>query len=495
MNSRVASMPVESFFDRLRRMDVPYADVLARFRDVLSETRLCGRQHVHLGKIVGNEMLEFMESDPDMPAGVQLEAALRGFLQLAPFLGSVLSPLSAEVESQGFGRTFGHTEFRQKTDNRALVFLRRTADILNLTRNLMDTNQGTMSLDVVSFDEPALFELDTAENPFDLDDLTSFSPTSLAVAKVLVKISLADGNFRDPEKIMIAQTLEHMGETLSESQCERLAAEASKESVQEILQVVADQPVMFKEKLLLLAMLATAADGRVETIEKKLLGQAAPLLGISRHRFSEIAKDAVSLIKTRQVSLTESAGSIARSAVQIGQLQPVLPLSRAPRAPQPAHGDLATPEERGQDPGPTAAQKPTAETAIAHRASETPLSIRTPPPPPSPVEPPPISRQETPSAPKIWRCPACQMPQFQEFDECPQCGVIVSKFREKQDRGWPGSRDVMVELPGDPPLDQKAQTVRQKPDHERSGPSLCSGCREHLPAGAKFCPSCGTRVT
>ena len=32
----------------------------------------------------------------------------------------------------------------------------------------------------------------------------------------------------------------------------------------------------------------------------------------------------------------------------------------------------------------------------------------------------------------IFRCPACDMPQFSEFDECPQCGVIVSKFRKRQ---------------------------------------------------------------
>jgi hypothetical protein len=29
---------------------------------------------------------------------------------------------------------------------------------------------------------------------------------------------------------------------------------------------------------------------------------------------------------------------------------------------------------------------------------------------------------------KLYRCPACKMPQFSEFDECPQCGVIVSKL-------------------------------------------------------------------
>ncbi len=32
------------------------------------------------------------------------------------------------------------------------------------------------------------------------------------------------------------------------------------------------------------------------------------------------------------------------------------------------------------------------------------------------------------------RCPACGMPQFKEFDECPQCGVIVSKFLSQLER-------------------------------------------------------------
>jgi hypothetical protein len=29
---------------------------------------------------------------------------------------------------------------------------------------------------------------------------------------------------------------------------------------------------------------------------------------------------------------------------------------------------------------------------------------------------------------EVFRCPACKMPQFVRFDECPQCGVIVSKL-------------------------------------------------------------------
>ncbi len=28
----------------------------------------------------------------------------------------------------------------------------------------------------------------------------------------------------------------------------------------------------------------------------------------------------------------------------------------------------------------------------------------------------------------VWVCPACEMPQNKEFEECPQCGVIVTKY-------------------------------------------------------------------
>ena len=33
---------------------------------------------------------------------------------------------------------------------------------------------------------------------------------------------------------------------------------------------------------------------------------------------------------------------------------------------------------------------------------------------------------------KTWKCPACGLPQFKPFDECPQCGVILAKFRPPQ---------------------------------------------------------------
>ncbi len=31
----------------------------------------------------------------------------------------------------------------------------------------------------------------------------------------------------------------------------------------------------------------------------------------------------------------------------------------------------------------------------------------------------------------IWKCPACGYSQAEEFEECPACGLVVSKFRKE----------------------------------------------------------------
>ncbi len=76
-----------------------------------------------------------------------------------------------------------------------------------------------------------------------------------------------------------------------------------------ILKGITRESVLFSERLLLSGMLLAAVDGRVVTIEKKLLAQASQLLGISRERYSEIAKDAVHLIKIRNKNLSGNSTS------------------------------------------------------------------------------------------------------------------------------------------------------------------------------------------
>jgi hypothetical protein len=47
-----------------------------------------------------------------------------------------------------------------------------------------------------------------------------------------------------------------------------------------------------------------------------------------------------------------------------------------------------------------------------------------------------LHRVDTPvyaASQNAWKCPSCLMPQAREYDECPQCGIIVSKYLSQLD--------------------------------------------------------------
>lgn len=101
-----------------------------------------------------------------------------------------------------------------------------------------------------------------------------------------------------------------------------------------------------------------------------------------------------------------------------------------------------------------------------------------------------------------WHCPACRMPQAHEFDECPQCGIIVAKFKGKfrQEQGPPATENSQeqefIEVPPDEPETKTAPSDRPSaiPVGTDSNPK-CLACSFSLPQDAKFCPSCGTRIS
>ena len=494
MDSRVADRIAESFFDRFSRRDMSQYDILARFGDLLKETRVGGGRVIHLGKIITNEILEFLESDPDVPSGMQLEAAVRALGELAPFLAPLLAPIVAEVDCQGFGRLVTETSFEQTMHRRARIFFKRFADLLNITRSLF-AGADRMSLNVISFEEPAPFELDTSEDPFDLDDLSSVSPMTKAAVKFLAKMAWSDAEFTDAEKQFLVQAIDRLDQSLSPSQWERLVAEASQEPLESILKILEPQPMTFKENLCLSAMLLAASDTQVAVIEKKILAQALPFLGISRQRYSEIAKDALAILKVRRSAAT--GASIPPPRMQEPVSPPVgsvtRPTSAAPEGPQrtqsrqdlPNRGVSSVADRRTPD-----------EPGIVHRQSGNSAREEVP----TAAQGAAASHASQPTHPskdmKIWRCPACHMPQFHEFDECPQCGVIVSKFREKQARTErPEEPDSFIEVPPDPEEGiqepSRQQTPTEREDHQPI--PTCVGCKLPLPPGAKFCPSCGVR--
>ena len=95
----------------------------------------------------------------------------------------------------------------------------------------------------------------------------------------------------------------------------------------------------------------------------------------------------------------------------------------------------------------------------------------------------------------VWQCPACHMPQSHEFEECPQCGIIVAKYELLHPKEvLPPQKDEFVEVPADSPgKDIPDSTVGPVPREQTRAPR-CPACSTLLFEGAKFCQSCGTPI-
>ncbi len=50
----------------------------------------------------------------------------------------------------------------------------------------------------------------------------------------------------------------------------------------------------------------------------------------------------------------------------------------------------------------------------------------------------------------LWVCPFCEMPQSREFEECPQCGIIVAKYMSKLEANRNEVADIIEKQPSPP---------------------------------------------
>ena len=493
MDSRIAGVIKENFLDRFRRLDLTHSDILDRVADLLSETRICGGRIIHIGKILTDLILRFIESKPDISSGFQLEVATEILAELAPCVGPLLSPLASEMEYQGFGGVFRGTVFIHELDRDARSFFKATAATLNLCDALL-FGQEKVEAAALPIHDPDLFELDSSEDPFALDELEYISPHVRGTVKFLAKIALAGGRLENEERTFVRRILDGIGEPVSQAQLERLISQAPQESLEDALGFANHQSDMLKDKLLLAAMLLTAADGKVLPIEKKMLIQAAHFLGISRDRYSQLGGDALQMMKAHrgllsqadairlpgtasdvsgpQISLSNGASGDLSEAIPPGGTENETPIDapRIPESPRPAIpasvGEACDPEKADEVEAPT-------------------------------VDGPGGATDEQTEARQLWFCPACRMPQFFRFSECPQCGIIVSKWIQKSHETQPDFPPVdHLEIP-DEPIHQTVTGGTPEGDvNEDSGaPVLCPNCRETVPIGATYCAFCGVRVS
>jgi hypothetical protein len=103
---------------------------------------------------------------------------------------------------------------------------------------------------------------------------------------------------------------------------------------------------------------------------------------------------------------------------------------------------------------------------------------------------------------RIWRCPACHMPQSHEFEECPQCGVIISKFLAKgpheEETAAQECEFEFVDSPSEqgacPARDSSASEDRLSGATSDLRRPTCPACQAVLTPDAKFCTACGAPV-
>ena len=81
----------------------------------------------------------------------------------------------------------------------------------------------------------------------------------------------------------------------------------------------------------------------------------------------------------------------------------------------------------------------------------------------------------------VFKCLACGMPQLSEFDECPQCGIIVSKYKKfkQQPAAEPGKlrydRSQTSGVPADRAAPVTAQDDMSLGNGQRTGPNESPG--------------------
>ncbi|MGO9568092.1 MAG: transposase, partial [Desulfomonilaceae bacterium] len=70
------------------------------------------------------------------------------------------------------------------------------------------------------------------------------------------------------------------------------------------------------------------------------------------------------------------------------------------------------------------------------------------------------------------KCPACGMPQFKEYEECPQCGVVVAKFRSRQPPEQETPETLVPEPSSSPQSGEEGgATENFRVSQERTGPA------------------------
>lgn len=96
LNSNVLDLDRIDVFARFTNAEMP-SEIVFRLGELWEQTKVVGGKIIHIGKIVINEILKFIENNPNLVLGVALGAAIGAIVSLIPYLGPIIAPLTMLV--------------------------------------------------------------------------------------------------------------------------------------------------------------------------------------------------------------------------------------------------------------------------------------------------------------------------------------------------------------------------------------------------------------
>lgn len=298
LNSRAVEATEEEFISRLRCRSIPQI-VEVELRRMWDQTRVCGGELIHIGRVILEETAAFVEAHPYEDAGAAIGAVVTAILDLVPFLEPLLCSSAITLGELGYHKQYYDTGDGRNLFGEAKDSLRHFATVLHANKDffpvLPDMGGGPDFREKFAIDQ-----LGEEANPFALEDALALTNDTKTIVRYLIKVAQAEGRFDEAEKQFIRRAVKDRGESISKEHLQELAEEVSAQPLKWILGDLGTKSKEFRERLLFLGILAAASDCQVDKQEKRILAEALSLLAISKQRYSELAAEAVLAIKAQR---------------------------------------------------------------------------------------------------------------------------------------------------------------------------------------------------